>query len=63
MAQKVKNGQNRPKIAEINRGGPPENPNPKNIGKMAKNAPTVQNENTPKRVKMAKNLQKSTKII
>ena len=29
--------------------------NPKNIGKMAKNAHTVQNENAPKRVKMAKN--------
>ena len=28
--------------------------NPKNIGKMAKNAPTVQSENAPKRVKMAK---------
>ena len=36
--------------------------NPKNIGKMAKNAPTVQSENAPKRVKMAKNDQKLAKM-
>ena len=37
------------------RGGPQKIPtNPKNIEKMAKNAPTVQSENAPKRVKMGK---------
>ena len=56
----VKNGQNCPKIGEIIGGGPSEKPN-KNIGKMAKNAPAVQSENAPKRVKMAKNDQKSAK--
>ena len=36
--------------------------NPQNIGKMAKNAPTAQSENAPKRVKMAKNDQKAAKM-
>ena len=41
---------NCPKIVEIIRGGPQKIPtNPKNIGKMAKNAPTVQSENAPKK--------------
>ena len=45
-------------------GVPQEIPtNPKNIWKMAKNAPAVQNENAPKRVKMAKNGQKSAKFV
>ena len=60
----VKNGQNCPKIGEIIGGGPHKIPtNPKNIGKMAKNAPTVQSENAPKRVKMAKNDQKMVKFV
>ena len=60
----VKNGQNCHKIGEIIRGIPQKIPtNPKNIGKIAKNAPTAQNENTLKRVTMAKNCQKSAKIV
>ena len=59
----VKNGQNCPQIGEIIGAGPQKIPtNPKNIGKMAKNAPTEQSENAPKRVKMAKNDQKSAKM-
>ena len=43
MAKNGQNGQNCPKIGQQNRGVPQEIPtNPKNIGKMAKNAPTVQ---------------------
>ena len=57
----VKNGQNCPKIGEINRGGPPENPNESQ--KYRKNGPTVQYENAPKRSEMAKNQQKSANIV
>ena len=56
----VKSGQNCPKIGEIIGEKIPTNP--KNIGKMGKNAPTVQSENAPKRVKMAKNGKKWPKI-
>ena len=53
MAQKwSKMAKIAPKSANKIVGVPQEIPtNPKNIGKMAKNAPTVQNENAPKRVK------------
>ena len=59
-----KSGQKWPKLPQNLRnklrGGAQEiRTNPTNIGKMAKNAPTIQNKN----VKMAKNRQKSSNII
>ena len=63
MVQKwPKSGQNGPKIGQ-KMGVPQKIPtNPKSIGKMSKNAPTVQSENAPKRVKMARNDQTSAKM-
>ena len=60
----VKNGQNCPKIGEINRGGPPENPNESQ--KYRKNGPKPSHSaiwKCTKNVKSAKNWQKSARIM
>ena len=55
----VKNGQNCPAIGEIIRGVPRKSQQILKISEKWPKTPTVQSENAPKRVKMAKNDQKS----